>query len=494
MYPGQRPRPDRDHSRLAWENSWAQDLDEFYSPQRPLSSYRRFVDLPISKPLLETVDTEITRQHRMVREICDLQTELVHAVVNKWTNDDFEKKWKRADEGRRKDVILEGIVRACKCVDWMESKRGLCPDITLRVLSSSNGDGYLQVLRKIMPHTPPSSSFVIIEPIHVPHPIIDHMLHLTDIESQQAGYRVWTRTSQLSRTYFITMTVWNIFLTFYGEVEEYATAKVGDKPNKDVRDALRRAYGKREYRTLAKELKEARKEQHRACWRCGKPENSPSLNGQRLQSCSKCSKIGRQVLYCSRDCQVQDWKNGIPRPHRDICGKTSLAGAAAESSSASASHTLRAEDQLAAGCVPEPDPKFKRSPALLHQLSFLQQPPYVDYTIIFPHPDPDQGVMIPMPEEKVLFLSARTRALRTGDPRAVRIMYDLLKPWAARLSVSESKLQAQLEREFEIVLDGGKHEPDDAFIDSLLSPPEEERKAIAISIDAAAGKRGSELS
>ena len=34
----------------------------------------------------------------------------------------------------------------------------------------------------------------------------------------------------------------------------------------------------------------------------------------------------RQFPSC-RECQVKDWKEGIPRPHKEICGKTSLSDA-----------------------------------------------------------------------------------------------------------------------------------------------------------------------
>lgn len=68
------------------------------------------------------------------------------------------------------------------------------------------------------------------------------------------------------------------------------------------------------------------------------------------------------------------------------------------------------------GCIPDPDPSFHRPPALLHQLTFLRQPPYCDYTVwhqgyaysnlncntdncfrqfMFPYPLPDQGFSFP---------------------------------------------------------------------------------------------------
>lgn len=73
-----------------------------------------------------------------------------------------------------------------------------------------------------------------------------------------------------------------------------------------------------------------------ACWHCGKGEHT--LDGQRMKACSRCAALGVKIYYCSRcvmdlvaigcadilhcrECQVEDWKNGVPRPHKVLCGK-----------------------------------------------------------------------------------------------------------------------------------------------------------------------------
>jgi hypothetical protein len=117
-------------------------------------------------------------------------------------------------------------------------------------------------------------------------------------------------------------------------------------------------------------------------------------------------------LQFSRECQVQDWKNGIPRPHKLLCGKRSD-NIDMHNASTVPQRELTLEEKIARKCIPDPDLKFKRSPELLHQISFLRQPPYVDYTVrfvgylhlthlmigllqlIFPYPHEDRGFTIP---------------------------------------------------------------------------------------------------
>ncbi|KAF8902267.1 hypothetical protein CPB84DRAFT_1961696 [Gymnopilus junonius] len=50
-----------------------------------------------------------------------------------------------------------------------------------------------------------------------------------------------------------------------------------------------------------------------ACYGCGK--TSEKRDG--LKKCAACWKINREVLYCSRECQVANWK----AEHKLMCGK-----------------------------------------------------------------------------------------------------------------------------------------------------------------------------
>ena len=215
MFPGPRSRPDKDSARKAWEASWTVDLAAFYAPQRPLSSYKRVIDgLPEALLSASASDSQVLQADRMAREICDLQTDLTQAAVRSFVSEGFEQAWRDAGAARREECVLEGLARACKAAEWMESKRGLCPEITLPALTADNGEGYLRLLRLLMPEVLPSQTTAIKEPVQVQHAAVDRILRLTQAESSKPGYRVVVRTMRLQRTYFVTMVAWNIFLAF----------------------------------------------------------------------------------------------------------------------------------------------------------------------------------------------------------------------------------------------------------------------------------------
>jgi hypothetical protein len=69
-------------------------------------------------------------------------------------------------------------------------------------------------------------------------------------------------------------------------------------------------------------------------------------------------KLNFSISFTS-NCQLHDWKSG----HKSLCGKPP-----------------DLEER-----IPEPDPAFARSAALLNQISFLKRPPYVDYVVSTTH-------------------------------------------------------------------------------------------------------------
>ena len=76
-----------------------------------------------------------------------------------------------------------------------------------------------------------------------------------------------------------------------------------------------------------------------------------------------------------RECQKEDWKSGIPRPHKAICGK------AIGNDPESLTNTSPESPSIFSLMIPKPDPNFRRSPALLHQINKLKEHPDVDYTV-----------------------------------------------------------------------------------------------------------------
>jgi hypothetical protein len=72
------------------------------------------------------------------------------------------------------------------------------------------------------------------------------------------------------------------------------------------------------------------------------------------------------------ECQVDDWKKGAANhcAHKWICGNLL---------SDDFLHEVLTESEVVK--VPPPDPGFERSQALLHLISFLEQPKMIDYVV-----------------------------------------------------------------------------------------------------------------
>jgi len=239
----------------------------------------------------------------------------------------------------------------------------------------------------------------------------------------------------IRRCLFTTFVVWNILLSFYGLSEDVVNVKTYTKPDsKAVRNvASAWQMSKENVRAIAKETKQLQKEKGVwVCACCGKFEfQAPRA----FKSCGGCKNIGRAVMYCDRDCQVKDWKKGTP-PHKTICGKPT--------SGISATQPL----PPVSGSIPPKARTFRRSPALLRQISLLEKSSKVDYVLMQPTPLPDQGIAF-QAGTSTLFRTLRAHAFETGDPRTVRSMYKQLRGTAMKqVGYQIDWLEKQLKSEF----------------------------------------------
>ena len=143
-----------------------------------------------------------------------------------------------------------------------------------------------------------------------------------------------------------------------------------------------------------------------------------------------------------RDCQVEDWKRGDP-PHKTICGKP-LAEAAQQLPQSQASGQ---EPRF-----PPASPGFVRSPALLYTLKALEENPWIDYLLVTPsHESGDHAIQVSQsdPKGQLFFRFCLQRAVTTGDPDSVHMMYKALKSSAEQPGgIGVAALRRQLKNEY----------------------------------------------
>ncbi|KAK7461306.1 hypothetical protein VKT23_008485 [Stygiomarasmius scandens] len=160
-----------------------------------------------------------------------------------------------------------------------------------------------------------------------------------------------------------------------------------------------------------------------------------------LLACQKCREMGRYVYYCSRDCQVNDWKRGI-LPHKTICGSTS---ALADSVLGTNSPSPAEDTKWGA-----PGPGFTRSLALLYQLKVLDKRPNYDYMLVRSEPELLQILLYDLEvRPRNNFFSTRCVKLHVDMYLEVEKMYDILLPFAmGAKGVGKDGLKQQLKNEY----------------------------------------------
>jgi len=370
-------------------------------------------------------------------QLCRLQADLTKLASDKCATEDFEGEWKRSSVADRQHHYMVAMAKVCEIPD-MEDQRTYAPEISLKGFQARGGQGYIDLLRRLMPQQS-GHDF-----IHVENPLIESMFGITmpfDTSSKlPTDPLVFVQKGFITnRTIFITLVVWNVMLSFYNQPETLVSIKAtrNTKLTSGQRAALK-DYGvsPKTIRAVEKETKQQRKEAQSQCKHCGKLE--VELNTQ-FKSCGKCLAAGGYTKYCSRDCQVADWKRGTP-PHKTICGRPGAAAAAASAATPAPSKESMFDP---------PAPGFRRSPALLHQMKMLEENPELDYVLMRPYPEPDHGVKFQDAMGQLFFLVCRRRVMSNGDPVMVKRMYDQLSDNARSLKgVGLDGLRKQLQNEY----------------------------------------------
>lgn len=127
-----------------------------------------------------------------------------------FAEDDFERKWKALTPQKRKQLVLDGIHRAMLIPD-MSTKRKFCPDTTWEYLISRGGDGFLRMLKALIPADIKNP---IPAPILVPHPGVEVVLSLSPEQESMPGYRTMMRDHRIHRAECLTNIIRHIYLGF----------------------------------------------------------------------------------------------------------------------------------------------------------------------------------------------------------------------------------------------------------------------------------------
>lgn len=444
--------PDMHTASRAWEAAWERDFEEFYGPGRA----RRLSDIcpPVFAQLVAGSNESPMLYEQQRRVLCRSQEEFLRNIAGAFAELGFLHAWRDLSQARREDIILAGIIRAFDTCMFMDLRRGWCPDSSLKHLAAQDGEVYIKILQDLLPS---DVGVPLMEPLSVPCLVVDELFGLAKDAQADAEYRILAVQFNTMRQECMTRILSSILFEFYA-CPLPTRHVVPKKPNmKTTRTLAALAPFVPEYIQYILEERAklggraaCEKILTRSCFSCGAlecdlPPDRP------LRGCPKCRKVERKVTYCSTECQKADWKHGTPVPHKILCGKEW-----------SYQHTLeyvarKKPDQVAsAPWIPAAEEGFKRSPALLHQITFLKDTPNVDYVLMNANrPEIKLQVGCVYRECKFSLLLYRNRAFRTGSRDAVVELLHMLCMYLADNDVKDIApwmVTKQLEAEYGVSL------------------------------------------
>jgi hypothetical protein len=196
--------PDMQTDPKAWERDWDRKLLAIYGPRGGAKSAMEDVlammaNIPVAPDALSS----------MWDSVCKLQHDLAKRAVPELVVDGFEDRWIGAGAARREELVLNALVQMCAIDEEVERDRLWCPDLTVCAMEKSNGRGYVALLKSLLP----SQGSEVTSPIHVENRAV-----LDAFGAKPADLRGRPTTQVqvllLSRTYFLSLVVWNTLLAF----------------------------------------------------------------------------------------------------------------------------------------------------------------------------------------------------------------------------------------------------------------------------------------
>ncbi|KAF9065681.1 hypothetical protein BDP27DRAFT_1331613 [Rhodocollybia butyracea] len=354
-------------------------------------------------------------------------------------------KWMAATVATRRKHVLVGLSESCSVAINLNNCRIFVGDILTVEHLSTDGHVFLDMLKSLIP----------------PHNEVPTTL-------QEFSGKSWSdfleKNCATDKAGQIALSEWKVLRTkliYY--VLEYTMLSFLGLPRPPIRVHRRPDSGRSECeKTVLKMMKMAmgkqRAKESKAadmerlskqvvmCFNCGRSQSS----GEKFQRCSRCwNAQKRSVTYCSKECQVNDYK----AIHKSICGQILDMETATETAVSSVSSQLA---NNITSQIPPPVGGFKPSAALLDHIQLLNQRAREIAIYVQDANDPSKGrlclIDLPFVQMQLIFKDVRDKAMSTGDRGSILAVchYTL---WF--LMVSKSKLNYrviidQMEKEWEL--------------------------------------------
>ncbi|CAK5278691.1 unnamed protein product, partial [Mycena citricolor] len=386
------------------------------------------------------------------------QRMLAIKAVQHLANDDFERRWLEASPAERRKHLMLAFVKSCGNSDGLNSARTSC-GVELRLTRLRLlGRAFIDLLQSAIML---DGTMTSTEPKRIANPDWDRFeakrkadAHATNEEKLALAQVVLLRTRLICQVLTYTLD------SFHGnEIKDLVVLKDSRELQKrrasktpEEKEIYKRMYGLKLANEIMSEEDAGKKERlsHRqlTCSRTGCPARVAELNTKgtpaiKFLRCSQCwVKLKRQVSYCSRECQKEDWS----LRHKAICGKA-MDFEMASSASSSLSAILKSSN-------------VAPSDILANQIELCTSTPCADYFILSPEKFDFEGISFAhTPSFSVAFRKCRDHAFETRDPTSLARMahflcWSSLVPGSERAGVTPRVIVVQLAMEFQTSPEG----------------------------------------
>ncbi|KAK7007853.1 MYND-type domain-containing protein [Favolaschia claudopus] len=394
------PRNLKHGSPLIWNLPYEVSLSQKYGEKSNIEEWKRSYAALDSPEHYFSGDLRACNQEimRLLKKLIHLEGFLVQFAMEGLNDKGFENEWREYSAEKRKEMVLNGLVRAAFQAP-REQSRCDCPELTT---SNLEGRGLIDLYRAIIAHDD-TGDRCLKTLFLFQHPAID--IEYPDDPSASDLEKATRYLRLVLRTFFIVETLLGILEEFNGF------------PPNDI--------------SLEQE-EEKEREGLGECLVC-------CTNGEGVMNrCAGC----RLALYCSTICQSREWPDHkrICRLRKPTCFDPAIL-----------MPTPR-KPPIFVGC-PDPEPGFVRSPALWRQIYCLAREESFEaaYQLEY-RPTETVWIHITNLQDRMSFCIARRRAMASGDPLAVSRMRCSLTHYIQNTdlgnTITAEHIRSQLQREY----------------------------------------------
>ncbi|KAJ7206573.1 hypothetical protein GGX14DRAFT_637636 [Mycena pura] len=462
--PDETPRPNKHTDRVAWNNHVERELsqkyDSFSYSTKPLEECPDMDSWKNKAVNLQELNQEIAFR---IKAIMRAEGGLIRLALDDLVYGTFkEADWAAMDVMRKEGLALEGLYcAACVAPRLGHDSRLSCPEMTVGHLAGDGEYNFVRMLKRLIDHDPTGNARVK-SVFFFPHPYFEHDNRCTDAAPDFIKAALYWNS--LLRNFYIVNTLLGILYAYHDRPGPpihlpKATLLLRTEERKQDRKTFFSEFKKSGF-NLEPQGKDEPAITLYACYTC----SLETKNHTDLKTCGRC----HLVRYCSSECQKNDWPS-----HKKFCSQERF-------DPALLTPTPEADDSFI-GC-PTTVEGFRRTPALWRQIRSLSQNDSLlqDYHFYEASGGTLSLRILDPPGAQMVFLVARRRAMASGSPPAVHMMFTVVKhQWkyvAGTPDMTLEQIRSQFEKEYRVKVTEMGVEGAGAFVPPTQQELEEERR------------------